>query len=84
MKKIINYLPMILLTGCTINTGVGIMPDGPEYWEQRDPHFMILGTTKTKPIQAFYLHSCSVQDKDWSWGYNLVGISTQFDIGGSK
>lgn len=81
MKRIISLTAILLLVaGCTIHTGVGIIPDGPEYWEEDDPHFMLLGETKTKPVQAFFLHASSVTGVDPSWGYNLIGISATFDV----
>ena len=71
----------LLLSGCSITTGLGVIPDGPEWWEEDDPHFLIMGTTKTEPVQLFMLHASSVTGYDPSWGYNLMGISTTFEIG---
>jgi len=72
---------LLALPGCAIHTGVGITPDRPEHWERDDPHFVLLAETRTQPVRAFYLHSSSITEKDPSWGYNLIGVGTTFEIG---
>lgn len=71
-----------VLPGCAITAGIGGTPEGTAWYEGEDPQFVLLAEPAGDyPVKPFFLHTCSIPDKDYTLGTNIVGISTRFEVG---